>query len=89
MYGFEADVRCVLCKSVRVCSDTKDLYSLNYPCILHIYGDFVIGLDCASDTVTYLQHGKKTTVNHDMFKRIWTGNALVVEETTDAVEPNY
>ena len=24
-----------------------------------------------------------------MFKRIWTGNALVVEETTDAVEPNY
>lgn len=89
MYGLKQmlDVYCV--KALGVCSDTKDLYSLNYPCILHIYGDFVIGLDCASDTITYLQHGKKTTLNHDMFKRIWTGNALVVEETTDAVEPNY
>ena len=36
MYGLKQmlDVYCV--KALGVCSDTKDLYSLNYPCILHI-----------------------------------------------------
>ncbi|MDM8145024.1 vitamin K epoxide reductase family protein [Bacteroides eggerthii] len=76
-------------KTLGVCSDTKDLCNMNYPCILHIHGGFAIGLACDDNTVTYLQHGKKTSVSHDVFNSIWTGNALVVEESTEAVEPDY
>lgn len=76
-------------KTLGVCSKTRSLSSMNYPCILHIHGDFIIGLDCDVDKVTYLQHGKKTSVSQDAFKSIWTGNALVVEESTKAAEPNY
>ncbi len=89
MYGLKKMLDVYGVKTLGVCSNTKDLSGLNSPCILHIYGDFVIGLEYDADTVTYLQHGKKTTIGHDGFKRIWTGNALVVEETTEAVEPDY
>lgn len=89
MFGLKKmlDVYGVRTLGVRIKS--KDLSSLNYPCILHIHGDFVIGLDCDANTFTFLQHGKKTTVDHDMFRRMWTANALVVQETTDATEPDY
>lgn len=89
MFGLKKmlDVYGVRTLGVRI--ESKDLSSLNYPCILHIHGDFVIGLDCDTDTVTFLQHGKKTTVGHDMFRQMWTSNALVVQETTDAAEPDY
>ncbi|WP_288068368.1 hypothetical protein [Xylanibacter rodentium] len=60
MYGLKKMLDVYGIKALGVCSDTKDLSALNYPCILHIYGDFVIGLDCDADTLTYLQHGKKT-----------------------------
>ena len=89
MFGLKKmlDVYGVRTLGVRIKS--KDLSSLNYPCILHIHGDFVIGLDCDANTFKFLQHGKKTTVDHDMFRRMWTANALVVQETTDAAEPDY
>ena len=89
MYGLKKMLDVYGVKGLGVCSDTKELSALNYPCILHIYGDFVIGLECDADTLTYLQLGKKITVSHDEFKWMWTGNALVVEETTEAVEPDY
>lgn len=69
--------------------DNKDLQKLNYPCILHIHGDFVVALQCESDTLTYLQHGKRHTVEQTAFLPMWTGNALVVEESTEAMEPDY
>ena len=62
---------------------------LTYPCIIHTHDDFVIGLEHNGNTITYMRHGKSTTVPHDVFKRLWTGNALVVEETTIASEPDY
>ena len=62
---------------------------LTYPCIIHTHDDFVIGLEYNGDTITYMQHGKSITIPHDAFKRLWTGNALVVEETTIASEPDY
>lgn len=89
MYGLKKMLDVYGVKTLGVCFDTKDLSELTFPCILHIYGDFIIGVGCDADTITYRQYGKETTVGHDVFKRMWTGNALVVEETTDAVEPDY
>jgi len=89
MYGLKRMLDVYGVKTLGVRIDSKDLLSLNYPCILHTYGDFAIGLDCGADTITYLQNGKRVTISHDLFKQTWTGNALVVEETTDAYEPDY
>lgn len=76
-------------KALGVRIDSKDPAKLNYPCVLHTHDGFVIGCDNSGDTVTYLQHGRKTIVPQEKFKRMWTGNALVVKETTEAGEPDY
>lgn len=89
MYGLKRMLDVYGVNSLGVSIESKDLSVLNYPCILHTYSGFVIGVDCNSNTITFLQHGKKTIVSHDTFKRMWTYNALVVEETTDAAEPDY
>ena len=89
MYGLKKMLDVYGVKTMGVYVDTKDLLELNYPCILHIHGDFVIGLDCKANTVRFLQHGKETTLSYDVFRQTWTGNTLVVQETTDATEPDY
>ena len=89
MYGLKTMLDVYGIKSLGVCVDSKNLSELNYPCILHTSEDFVIGLQLDTHTITFLLHNKKTTVSHDAFKRMWTGNALVIEETTDAIEPDY
>ncbi len=89
MYGLKRMLDVYGIKSLGINVNSKDLEELTYPCILHIHGDFVIGLKCDGDTVTYLHHGKKTTGTIDEVRRMWTGNALVVEETTEAAEPDY
>lgn len=89
MYGLKRMLDVYGVKTMGVYVNTKDLPELNYPCILHIHGDFVIGLNYKADTVRFLQHGKETTLSYDVFRQTWTGNALVVQETTDAIEPDY
>lgn len=89
MFGLQKMLDVYGVKTLGVRVDTKDLSKLNYPCILHTHGDFVIGLDCNADTIIFLQQGKIITLPHDIFRQTWTGNALVVEETTEAVEPDY
>ena len=89
MYGLKKMLDVYGVKTIGVNVKDKNLSELNYPCILHTYGDFVIGLECKAGKVKFLQHGKETTLSHDIFLQTWTGNALVIEEPTDAVEPNY
>lgn len=89
MYGLKKMLDVYGVKTLGVYIGNKELSVLNYPCVLHVSGDFVVGLDYGNETITYLQHGRKTTVGHDVFKRMWTGHTLVVEETTEASEPNY
>ena len=88
MYGLKKMLDVYGVNTVGVRIESKDLSTLNFPCILHTHGDFAIGLDCTDEKITYMLHGKKTEVEHDVFKQTWTGNALVVSETTDAVEPD-
>ena len=89
MYGLKRmlDVYGVKTQGVRL--EDKDLACLNYPCILHTDHEFVIGLECDTDGITYLQHGEKATTGREAFKQTWSGNALVVSETTEAAEPDY
>ena len=89
MYGLKRMLDVYGVRTAGVYVSQKDPARLNYPCILHTHGDFVIGLDCDSNAVRFLQHGKETVLAHDVFRQTWTGNALVVLETTDAVEPDY
>lgn len=88
MYGLKKMLDVYSVNTVGVRIESKDLSTLNFPCILHTHGDFAIGLDCTDEKITYMLHGKKTEVEHDVFKQTWTGNALVVSETTEAVEPD-
>lgn len=88
MYGLKKMLDVYGVNTVGVRIESKDLNTLNFPCILHTHGDFAIGLDCTDEKITYMLHGKKTEVEHDVFKQTWTGNALVVSETTEAVEPD-
>lgn len=89
MYGLKKMLDVYGVKAFGIYVENKELSKLNYPCILHTHGDFVVGLDCDANTVTFLQHGKETTLTHEIFRQIWTGNVLVVQETTDAIEPDY
>lgn len=89
MYGLKRMLDVYGVKSLGVRIDTFDPSKLNYPCIIHTYGEFVIGVNCNTDTITYLHQGRETTITHEEFGRFWTGNALVVEATTNAIEPNF
>lgn len=88
MYGLKKILEVYGVNTVGIRIESKNLSTLNFPCILHTHGDFVIGLDITDEKITYMLHGKKTEVEHDVFKQTWTGNALVVSETTEAVEPD-
>lgn len=89
MYGLKKMLDVYGVKTLGVYVEKKELSELNFPCILHTHGDFVIGLSCDANTIKFLQHGKETTLTHDVFSNTWTGNALVVQEMTDATEPDY
>lgn len=89
MYGLKKMLDVYGVNTLGVYVEKKKLSELNFPCILHTHGDFVIGLSCDANTIKFLQHGKETTLTHDVFSNIWTGNALVVQETTNATEPDY
>lgn len=89
MYGLKKMLDVYGVKALGVRIENKDLLSLNYPCILHTYSDFSIGMECGTNTITYLQNGKRLTTSHEVFKQAWTGNALVIEETTEADEPDF
>ena len=89
MYGLKKMLDVYGIKTLGILSGTKELQDLVYPCILHISGDFVIGLNCHSNTITYMQHGKRTSVNINEFKQMWTGHAIVAEDSPNAIEPNY
>ncbi len=89
MYGLKRMLDVYGVKSQGIYIEKKDLQDLNYPCILHTNGNFVIGMDYDNGRIKYSNNGKEETVSSDKFKEMWTGHALVVEESTEATEPDY
>lgn len=89
MYGLKQMLNIYGVKTLGVQLASKDVTLLNYPCILHTSDDFVIGLECNADTITYLYHEKRIKVSHGAFMQKWTGNALLISETANAIEPDY
>lgn len=68
---------------------TEDLSSLPMPCILHLSGRFVIGIESTTEQITYLWHQKKIRSKIADFQKQWTGNALIPEDISMAAEPEY
>ena len=89
MYGLKKMLDVYGVRTVGVRIESKDFSKLNYPCILHTHGDFAIGVDCTDKKITYILHNRKAEATLAEFEQTWTGNALVVEETTEAVEPDF
>jgi len=89
MYGLKLMCSIYNIKTIGVSIPLKDFTKLSYPCILHTQDSFIIGLVCDNETITYLKDGRKITMPSETFKENWTGNALVVYETTKAIEPNF
>ena len=89
MYGLKRMLDVYGVKMLGVHFKDKDPAALTFPCILHVPNDFVIGMDYAQGKVICLSHGKQTAMALEKFKEVWTGNALVVGETTDAAEPGF
>lgn len=89
MYGLKMMLGMYGIRSLGVKIPDKDLSALTFPCILHLNGDFVIAMECTDCLITYRHKGVIKTSDHDELKRLWTGNALVVEEETAASEPDY
>lgn len=89
MFGLKKMLDVYGVKTLGVSINSKNLSQLNFPCILHTHNDFVIVQDLGDGMLTYLTHGKQAKATAEDFKKIWTGHALVVEEQTDAQEPDY
>lgn len=89
MYGLKRMLELYGISTLGVKISNGDISSLPYPCILHVDGDFVIGLDNENGCISYLHRGTKIVSEQEEFCRKWQGNALVVVETTEAKEPDY
>lgn len=89
MYGLKMMLDVYGIRSIGVRIEDKDLSALSFPCILHTGDDFVIVSECTESHVRYRHKGIEKTASHDGLRRIWTGNALVVDGESDAREPDY
>lgn len=89
MYGLKKMLDIFGVRTLGVSVNVKDLSQLNYPCILHTRTDFVVGTAFDGKAVSYIMHGKTLKSSIEEFKKIWTGHALVVEEETEAKEPDF
>ena len=89
MYGLKMMLETYGIRCIGVKITDNDLSALTYPCILHTHGDFVIATEYTDTHIIYRHQGVETTVSHSDARRIWTGNALVVDGESDASEPDY
>ena len=66
----------------------KDCSHLTFPCILYINGDFVVASGISGEKIHYNWNGRKFDLPLNDFRSVWTGNAIVVDGESNAVEPN-
>lgn len=89
MYGLKLMCGIYKIKTIGLFIPSKDFTKLSFPCILHTYDAFTIGLSHNYETITYLKDGEKIVTSGNMFKEEWTGKALIVSDTKEAIEPHY
>lgn len=89
MYGLKLMLKVYGINTIGVMVSDRKPSALTFPCLLHAHGDFLIGLDAEGERIRYVHHGSVSESGEEEFGRIWTGNALIVEESPDAEEPHY
>ena len=69
----------------------KENAELPIPCILHIYGGFVVATKQEAGKIPYIWNDNPVTKEVSEFCQIWTGHALIADEKdfTKATEPDY
>ncbi len=66
-----------------------NLRDIETPYIIQARGDFGIITEVSLDKVEYYTDGKKISVPHEDFLRMWSGVVLVGEADEKSIEPNY
>jgi len=75
--------------ALRLDKSITALQELETPYIAHIKNDFGVISEVSSQKVHYYYQGKKHSVTHEEFLRIWSGNVLVGEADENSIEPDY
>lgn len=89
MYGLKRMLDVYGISTIGIMVSDRDPSSLNFPCILHVDGDFVIGLSTDRGNISYLHQGSVIETDAEEFRHVWSGNALIVEDSPEAGEPDY
>ena len=69
----------------------EKLRNLNVPVIARLKNDAYVLVTQITDSKVYFMNssGKEKTESADRFEQEWSGIALIIENVTDAGEPNY
>lgn len=89
MYGLKEMLKDYNIDSVGVESEDKNLSDIHFPSLFHTNSEFIIGLECVNNYISFIIGGKQMTMNYEDFSRMWDGKALVITSTEDAAEKEY
>lgn len=88
MYGLYDILRGYGVKAIGVNFTKKDVSYLTFPCILHMQGNFVVASKFSEGKIHYNWNGRELELPFDDFNSVWTGNAIVIDGESDAIEPH-
>ncbi|WP_160069131.1 vitamin K epoxide reductase family protein [Sphingobacterium bovisgrunnientis] len=70
-------------------SDKSQIENLNTPFIAHASNDFVIVKEVSHSSVKFIWGSGEEEVDRDEFNQIWSGVVLVLQSSSDSIEPGY
>jgi len=79
----------ILNTGARIKDMKNDLLNIELPFVAHFGGYFVVVYKIESDKVYYLWNGIKTITPVSQFIQYWSGIVLLVEKTSNSIEPDY
>ena len=89
MYGLVDILHSYNINAVGIKIEDKDYEKLTFPCILHLNSNFVVSTGVKNGVVLYNLHGRNLNLPIEKFNSMWTGNAMVIDGESDAMEPDY
>lgn len=89
LYGLYDILRGYGVNAIGVNFTNKDYSCLTFPCILHMQGKFVVASKLSEGKIHYSWNGRGFELPLDDFNSVWTGNAIVIDGESNAVEPRF
>ena len=74
---------------IKIEDKEQDVFNIECPFITQANGDFVVVYTVEAGQVHYIQFDKKISIPVSVFIQIWSGVVLLVEATTNSIEPDY